>query len=665
MTISKQSIEEEAVKLVQSTKKHFEQLRKDSGKTAEWLAAENSYFNGTKDFYDGVAKIRVPVLHQAVERIVPKMDKVVFPPDGEFFAAQAKDHKDDISVEDAEAVTALVKQQFNDVEVRSKLIGVDRSLATYGTVFLTTFWDKKVKRRFKRVEGVRTEVWDTVFDNPDFYSPSIWDVYIDPRDENLQGDLIERVVKNYHELFALRKRKENGEDLGIYDNVDQLKELSLKQEEDSEKKESQERIGLGNHQYGPNEQKIELLKFWGNVPTWLLTGKEEDRENKLVVENALIEVGAVGDKAVLLRIIDNPFDHVEKPYIKGRYLKVDGQAYGLGVMSVNIPLEAELNTLRSQLMDLRSFILKKKWLVDRQANIDESQLKDLHNSVIYTDDLSGMKDVAPIDFGASALPQEQIIKQDVQDSTGASKLLSGTPSGSSLDRTAAGVATVVSGGLERFELVVTQFQEDVLKPLVRHFWQLDQQFLPEGRDVALVGRRIIRVNPSEIPLEGFDLNFLGIRELGEKEFKVNALNIAMQNIIPFAQYGLDPTPIPLELLKLLGLGHLTKEIDKRPETQLEETPEGEVQLLQLGKNVRINLNDDHIAFLKAYEQLTQKQFTSDPITSMAEYATEFIQAIQASQLPENVKVNLREAVGQRLSVMRMTQTGVKTTPNVE
>ncbi|NIU85171.1 MAG: hypothetical protein GWN64_17255, partial [Candidatus Thorarchaeota archaeon] len=52
------------------------------------------------------------------------------------------------------------------------------------------------------------------------------------------------------------------------------------------------------------------------------------------------------------------------------------------------------------------------------------------------------------------------------------------------------------------ELVVTQFEEDILKPLVRHFWMLNQQFLPEGRDVAIIGDEIIRVVPSEIAVNG-------------------------------------------------------------------------------------------------------------------------------------------------------------------
>jgi len=633
MALSKQIIEEEAFKLVMSTKKHFEQLRIDNGLVEKWKSYERSYFNDTDDFYKGLAKVRVPALHQAVERIVPKMDKVIFPPDGDFFEATPKDHNDDLSWEDAEAVTNLIKQQFRDVSVRSKMIGIYRSLCIYGTVFITTYWDKKKKERYKRVNGQRTKVWETLFDNPDFYAPSIWDIYIDPKDENLEGALIERVVKNYHELYSLRERTEEGEKIGIYKNVDKLKEKILVQEKDADKIESDEAKGIGNHKYGPHEKKIEVFRFWGDIPKWFVTGLEEDREEQTVC-NGLIEVGVVGDCGVVLRIIDNPFDHQEKPYLRGRYIRVDGQAYGLGVMSVNIPMEAELNTLRTQLMDLRTFILKKKWLRNRDANIDDRQLKDLENLVIDTDDINGIRDVAPQDFSPSAGMQEEKIKQDIEDGTGASKLLGGTPTGSSLDRTAAGIATVVQGGLERFELVVTQFEEDVLKPLVRHFWMLDQQFLPDGRDVELVGKGIVKVTPDLIPLDGMDLNFRGLRELGEKEFKINALNILLQNLTPYIQYGLDPIPVVLRFFKLTGMGDLEKEVDVR--SSLEDTPQGELQLLMMGKNVKINLNDNHDAYLAAYREL-----------------------LAQPDLPDNVKKNTLEAVGQRLMAKQILETGFK------
>ncbi len=643
--ISKDVIEDAAKRLVIATRDHLQLLRRNTRLVDEFKAAETSYFNGTADFYDGISRVRIPALHQAVERIVPKMDRVNFPTDGKFFEVKPKDTRDDLSKEDAEIVTSLIKQQLKDVNVRPKMIGIYRNLCIYGTVVVKTFWEKKEVPRFKREDGKRRKMWEVVFDNPDFYSPSIWDVYFDPKDENLDGAVLERIPVNYSDLWNLRKRtNDEGEEVGIYDTkrLIEIREWNLNEEAtDSDKKDSDKERSLDGHTYGPQDHKVELWQAWMDLPKWLLTGDEKDKENREVEENALVEVAIAGSKCQILRIIDNPFDHGEKPYLKGNYIKVDGRAYGLGVMSVNISLEAELNTLRNQLVDLRTFILKKKWLKDRSANIDESQLKDVHNFVIDTDMMTGLRDLVPADFSPSANIQQGIIKQDIEESTGASKLLGGMPQGSSIERTAAGVTTVVAGGLERFELVAVQFQEDILKNLVRQFWQLNQQFLPEGRDVALVGKGIIRVVPEEIPLEGFDLNFLGVHDLGEKAFKAQSLNLAFQNIKEFIPFGLDPLPVFFEYLRVLGLGNLIPEIDKRPESELENSPEGELQLLMSGRKVRIDMNDNHEVYIAAYKQL-----------------------LEQPNLPDNVKANTLEAVGQRMLAMQILSQGKKDTPNV-
>lgn len=636
--IDRQTIEEDAVTLVLSTKNHFARLREKAGYTDAWKLYEKSYFNGSGDYYEGKAKVSVPALHQAVERIVPKMDKVIFPPDGQFIALAAKDSDNDIEVQAADAATALILQQFKDIGARKKLSGVYRSLCIYGTVFLKTYWNHQEKDKFKRINGKRVRTSQTVFDNPDFYNVDIWDFYADPKDENLKGSCIEGIDLDWMDIWKNREHIEDGQEIGMFKNVDQVKGLFSKRTTDSDKQESEETKGLTDHEYGPHENKVRILEYWGDVPKYFFTGSFEDKENLEMVEDALIVIATSSDagsskgeggSGICMRIDDNPFDHNEKPYLRGRYINIDGRLYGLGVMSVSICLEEELNTLRNQLMDMRTFMLKNKWLRERTAQINDWQLTDIANLIIDTDDVNGLKDLRPPDFSASALANESTIKQDIYDSTGATPLLSGSPTGGSLDRTASGIATVVQGGLERFELVITLFEEEVMKPLVEKFWQLDQQFLPEGRDIKITGKQFVKVVPEDIPYN-FDLNFLGLRELGEKEFKINALNILLQNLTPYIPLGLDPIPVVLKFFKLTGMGELEKEVDMRETTKLENTPQGEIQLLQLGRKVKIDLNDKHDEYIAAY-----------------------IQLLRTPNLPDNVSMNTKEALGQRLIAKKM------------
>lgn len=622
--IAQELIDKEAAEFVVNGRNYYRQLRRDLGYEKQWVEAEDSYFNGTADYYKGLSKVRVPALNQAVERIVPKLDKVNFPPDGEFFEARPKNPQNQIMVEDAEKVTRLIKQQLIDTNVRGKLIPAYRSLAIYGTIFVKTYWCHEIKERYKRVGGQRVHVYDVTSDNPDFYVPSIWDIFIDPCDEDLSGDVIEREVTDFQLVKDKEQYTEDGKTFGIYRNTDKIKSFNYI-DSDNDLKKSQEIRGVDRRLFAPHDKKVQLLHFCGRVPKYFLTKSESDKESGEYVENGLITVcEAGGEGSITLRISDNPFDHQEKYIFPGRYLAVPGRLYGIGMITPNISLEAELNTLRNQAMDCRTAMLRKKWLRDRGAEIPDHQLNDQANNIIDTQDMNGLRELPQQDFTAVTIAAEQNIKQDIEDATGASKLLSGTPSGSSLDRTAGGIATVVQGGLERFELVAVNFEE-VLKRLSRHYWYLNQQFLPEGREIEIAGGQIVRVFPDQINIGDLDLNFVGLRGLGEKEYKINALNILIQNLTPYISLGLDPIPVLLRFFKLVGLGDLESEVDKRPDAQLENTPEGELQLLRLGRTVKIDLNDEHDGYIAVYQSI-----------------------LQEPEIPDNVRKNTVEALGQRL-----------------
>lgn len=621
-------IDKEAADFVVNARNYYRDLRKELGYERQWKEAEDSYFNGTADYYKGLSRVRVPALFQAVERVVPKMDKVNFPPDGNFFEARAKQKDNQIQEEDAEEVTALIRQQLIDSNIRMKLVPEYRSLCIYGTTFTKTFWNHKIKERFKRVDGQRVKVYETVIDNPDFYCPSIWDIYLDPSDENLDGDVIEREVTDFQIVKDNEMYEDGGNIYGVYRNIDQITSFNYI-EQSPERDSSEEVRSIQRKKYAPHEKKVQLLHFQGRVPKYFLTRSEADKQSGDYVDNGLICVCESGDQAVTLRISDNPFDHQEKFYFATPYIKVPGRLYGIGLITPNISLEAELNTLRNQAMDCRTQMLRKKWLRDRGAEIPDAQLNDQANLIIDTQDMNGLRELPQQDFTSVTIAAEQNIKRDIEDST-VSKLLGGTPSGGSLDRTAAGVATVVQGGLERFELVATNFEESKLKNLIRHYWYLNQQFLPEGRDVEITGGQIVRVYPDEINIQDLDFNFVGIKGLGEKEYKVNAVNILLQNLTPYIPLGLDPLPVLFRFFKLVGMGDLEAEVDKRPQNQLEYSPEGEIQLLQMGQKVKIDLNDNHEAYIQAYQQL-----------------------LQSPELPDNVRQNTTEAMGQRLLAMQV------------
>ncbi|MFI5405035.1 MAG: hypothetical protein ACHQ1D_00835 [Nitrososphaerales archaeon] len=623
---SQDMIDTEAAKFVCEAKKHFEMQRKTANYHKAWLNCEKAYFNDIDDFYNGIAKIRVPALFNKVEDIVPKFERSIFPPDGNWFDATPANPEDETQVMQAFLAVKLLRQQVVDIDAKVKIRGILRSLCIYGTVFVKAYWEHKIKERYVRKNGTREKIWETTFDNPNFYSPSIWDIYADIKDEDLEGIIIERIVKDYEDLYQNREHTEEGNDVGIYRNVEKLKGVKLGLEETvtSDKQISDRFTGLKDHSFGNHENKLEVLECWGQIPKWFLTGSNEDKENHLYVDGLIVVGLKAGEEAVTLRISENPFDNQEIAFVRGRYRKIDGRLYGIGVIEPNVPLQMELNTLRSQAMDNRTFNLRPKWLKDISAGIDDEALKDLNFHVIETLDVNGLVPLRPNDYTATILSSENVIKHDIEEGT-VSNTIGGNAGGNSLERTASGLTTVIQSGLDKIEMAISSFEDEVLKPLMNKMWDYNQQFLPDGREIPIIGQQLIRVNPSEITLP--PINFSGIRELASKDFKVNTLNVLLQNLAPYAQYGIDPIPVLFLQLRLLGFSELIPEIDKRPnsEEQLEQTPEGEVQLLLIGRKVKIDFNDDHEAYIQAYKQL-----------------------LAQPNLPVNIAMNTKEALGQRL-----------------
>lgn len=614
--LSQEEVDTEAHAFVMGAVKHYKNQRLIAGYEDEWNAAENSYFNATQSFYQGISKVRVPALHNAVETIVPIIDKATFPPDGQFFDVIPDDDKNQVLTEEAARAKALLSDQFRDMNLRCKLIGPTRNLCVYGTLIVKTRWEHKVKSRYKRnAMGERELVWETVFDNPDFSEVSIRDFYVDIKDEDMEGFVAERIVKNYQELLDSQD---------VFRNVEKLKEVKYTAENDPEKRQADINKNLNNHIYGSHEHKVEVFEGWGSIPKYFLTLDPADKEAGTYVDGFIVTTSA----GVVLKIDDNPYDHQEKPYIRCRYIKVSGRFYGLGVMTVNIPLEAELNTRRQQTLDMQTKNLRPKWVVDTNAEIDENQLRDEDEIVIKSaTGVAGIQPIRPNDMTASSIAAEQNTKQDIADGTGSKPVMSGTPNNANIDRTAVGVTSVVQGALSRIDLAGVNYDSELLKQLARHVWMLDQQYLDQPREVMISGMGLIKVNPRDIPLP--KINFIGIKELGEKQFKINSLNILVQNLAPFAPMGLDPVPVILEEIRLMGLGYLIPQIDKRPDAQ-QETPEAAVQDLLLGRVPRFNVNDDHAGYIAAYEQL-----------------------LANPELPGSVRNAAEEALGQRKLIIEL------------
>jgi len=101
MSINQSIIDEAVGAFVMAAKQHFETQRKNAGYETVWRNAENSYFNRGDDYYGGLSRVRIPFLHNKVETIVPKIDKALFPSDGNRMECVQDNPDDEIQKETA------------------------------------------------------------------------------------------------------------------------------------------------------------------------------------------------------------------------------------------------------------------------------------------------------------------------------------------------------------------------------------------------------------------------------------------------------------------------------------------------------------------------------------------------------------------------------------
>ncbi len=110
----------------------------------------------------------------------------------------------------------------------------------------------------------------------------------------------------------------------------------------------------------PDREHV-LDEYWGPAPRWMvepeLYGKEEHQYEMVNAWFWLI------DGVHVVRAQVTPFRDAEPPYIKGVYIRVPGQFWGIGPLELMLGLQVELNELRNTRQDEVNLKLNKPIVV--------------------------------------------------------------------------------------------------------------------------------------------------------------------------------------------------------------------------------------------------------------------------------------------------------------
>lgn len=410
------------------------------------------------DGEDSKANIFVPEVYTTIETLVPRLISNFLNTSKPIVQVIGREESD---MANAKAAEQLLLYQFERMSLHVSLVTFYKQALLYGTSIGKVYWNYRQKSN-----------GTVVSDEPAFDVINLFDFYVDPEACGID-DARFCIHRSFLSFEELKEREESG----IYKNVDQLKGSNVWN-------------GLsGSIDKGPddvsdalNERDIEILEYW-----------ENDR------------VVTVAERSVILRDTPNPFHHGKKPFVQLIFVPVPFEFYGIGVVEPIEGLQLELNTKRNQRLDNVSLAINRMWLLQRGALDDLRQLHSRPGGVIVVNDLSGLQPLPSPDVTSSSYQEEEIIKNDMQNTSGVSDYIRG--SHTPYRHTATEVKIKSDQSNTRFEFNFKLMAEMGLKKIAGMVIQLNQQFMDRERTVRVTGRNgmeFIRISPEEIA-GNFDL----------------------------------------------------------------------------------------------------------------------------------------------------------------
>ena len=230
----------------------------------------------------------------------------------------------------------------------------------------------------------------------------------------------------------------------------------------------------------------------------------------------------------------NPFWHGMKPYDRCCYVPLSNEFYGMGIPEMLAGLQAELNTTRNMRLDYNAMAMRRMWKIRKGCGLTARDLVWRQNGVIELDDMEDIQEINVQELSYSAFTNEDVIKQDMRDTTGVHDIVMGL---SEADETATTTATKDNNANLRFQHFIEAVVEQLLVPIAKKCLALDQQYLEESRIFRLLNEdmdELYQVDAFDIAGD-YDMYYVGTsteplasREQNKQRI-LEAYSLAMNN----------------------------------------------------------------------------------------------------------------------------------------
>lgn len=433
--------EKEAIDLVMKDRDAYYEATRDY--RAKWRESYDNYKMSRSESSDPYrANVFVPVTFWSVETIVPRLVG-----QNPTVTAHPVDEED---VPKARFLSRIIDVQWRkEMGMFDKVVSFAKSAALFGTGVMKMYWQGKA-------------------DRPHADVLNLFDFYCNPLIPS-----IDEMPSVIHRSFVPQSSltKEAG-----YKNMEFVSDSSPMKFSDSSDRDS-DSIGhtdLNEVTTVPSGDLVEILEWWS--------------------DERVITVANPGDTPVLIRDMDNPFEHGKKPFVSYQlnHDAAPNRFYGSGIGDELLDIQDTVNTSMNQIIDNINLSINQMMKVRRGANIHPLELISRPGGVVHVDNLADIEPmVMPDRTGAAQQLQQQLLFY-AQNMTGATDLARGLGA----TDTATGIAIRDKNVGTRFNLMLRGLEE-AIEQMGDLIAKLDMQFLTEKK----VARFDVReLTPDELEL---------------------------------------------------------------------------------------------------------------------------------------------------------------------
>lgn len=500
----------------------------------------------------------MPMTHSHVETALANIMAIIFsvtPP----VQIKPREKSDN---ESATVMEQLITYDFQVSDFYMKFMDFVKSLLIYGTAIGKVTWRLiEKKRKFKVPDmqpnfqafgvgiGNKQVGWkgeDKIiaeYDDPYFENCNLLDIFVDPQSLDIQDSwVIHRVYRNKNYLKSKM-------DQGIYnDEVNNLIAEIEKSDESVQGQENQSGSVTKDKDItrAKGTERIELLEWWGDYD---IKGDGELRHCLFTL---------AGNK-YLIRKDENPYWHGKNPFIKGVYIPLPNEFYGIGIAEILYGIQHTVNETVNQRIDNISLILNRMFIYKKQTGVDVDKLLSQPGGIMGADELNAIVPQLTPDVTASAYRETSELERWAQEADAVTKITMGTVGAGTAD-TLGGMQIQQATAGNRFMLYNKIIENLAFIRIVKMFYELNHQYLDQNKVIRIVGEmgmKYATVKPEDI-LKEYDFipaGVLGMENRNEKALK----------LIQFKSISKDDTSVKIKkinekILQFMGFPDVTEYI---------------------------------------------------------------------------------------------------------